>query len=87
MYTVPMLHNLNLPQKQKQTLAEPLVVTIDMDTYRLSYLNKLAGKLSLYVLLGNIKVKPMSVVKRDFQIWKLKIFSILVCKAVYSCIY
>lgn len=56
-----------------------------MNKYLLCYLNELVGKFSLYVLLRNIEVKPMPIVKRNFQIRKLKFFAILICKVMYSC--
>ena len=56
-----------------------------MNKYLLCYLNELVGKFSLNVLLRNIEVKPMPIVKRNFQIRKLKFFAILICKVMYSC--
>lgn len=48
-------------------------------------LNELAWKLSLNVLMWNAKVKTMPIVKWKFQIGQLEIFTILVCKVMYSC--
>lgn len=49
------------------------------------HLDKLVGKFSLYVFLRYAKVKTLSAVIRDFQIWQFEILPILVCQVVYCC--
>lgn len=56
-----------------------------IETNLIHHLNELARKFSLYVLLWNTKIKSLSVVEWDLQVWKLIFFTIFVRKAVYCC--
>jgi hypothetical protein len=48
-------------------------------------LNEIARKLSLNILPWYAKVKPLPIVKWEFQIGQFEIFTILVCKIMYGC--
>ena len=49
------------------------------------HLDKLVGKFSLYFLLRYVKVKTLSAIIWDFQIWQLKVLPVFVCQVVYCC--
>lgn len=48
-------------------------------------LNEFVRKLSTCVFLRNAKVKSLSIVIGNLQIWHLKFFTVLICEVVYSC--